>query len=254
MNSPPRVIRQTARAALSPRGLNELNLQPNILWPDTRSSRKVLKPKPKKKTKGGRRRKKRTRRRRRRRRSRKRRGRGISQSKPQEEKEDARAAAHLRRLDEIQEERDFKIACMKRFMNSASTNDIDQVQRLWEGNFVKAAYAVMIKWCKENPTNTMNIGGRRRKNRRKKRTRRRKGGQPKQNQKRARLAATDEQWAKKVGASGLPIAVGPNITANHPAVRSSPGAYLARLQLATQDSQQLAKNEKYMNELLEFDD
>ena len=63
---------------------------------------------------------------------------------------------------------------MKRFMNSASTNDIDKVQRLQEGNFVKAAYAAMIKWCKENPTNTMNIGGRRRKNRRKKRTRRRR--------------------------------------------------------------------------------
>ena len=113
--------------------------------------------------KGGNRRKKRTRRRR---------GRGISQSKPREEKEDARAAAHLRRLDEIQEELDFKIACMKRFMNSASTNDIDKVQRLQERNFVKAAYAAMIKWCKENPTNPMNIGGRR--------TRKKRGKGPQQ--------------------------------------------------------------------------
>jgi hypothetical protein len=65
MNSPPNLIRLTnprviRGEALSPRSVNKLNLNPNNLWADTRSSRKILKPKPnKKKTKGGR--KKRTR-------------------------------------------------------------------------------------------------------------------------------------------------------------------------------------------------
>ena len=54
MNSPPNLIRLTnprviRGEALSPRSVNKLNLNPNNLWADTRSSRKILKPKPNKK-------------------------------------------------------------------------------------------------------------------------------------------------------------------------------------------------------------
>ena len=258
MNSPPRVIRRTAREAPSPLGLNELNLHPNTLWPDTRSSRKVLKPKPKKKTKGGR--KKRTRRRkkrtsRRKKRTRQQSGGGISQSKPQEETPHEKV---LQQQDKIFEEREKNVQCMKRFINSASAAEIAKMENILQRLGNKDAYQFMNKWCKENPTNPMNIGGRRtrRKNRRKKRTRRRR------RKKRTR---------RRKGRGKPPAHVGPYVKANDPSLLKKK-AYLARLQLAAQNAQEEQRGynannqlnsdnsggytagEKYMNELLEFDD
>ena len=104
------------------------------------------------------------------------------------------------------------------------------------------------KKLRKKPKSARKISG----GRRRKRTRRRKGrGKKKRPRPCYRYLPATGGWTHTrkdaLAFSSLPLrphSVGPNITANHPAVRSSPRAYLARIQLAAQDAQEAAAVEE----------